>query len=664
MALSIDRCGQRPVLALAVFTSIGLSGCTSELTSSADAVAIKAAAVRDDSASSSSFEGQLRTPLTPQQEGPATFIMPETEEIPPHGIAKNFQLVGWNPLLDNDRGAAPDPAFDRYVNPPLVVPRGSNADITAAGDCVYVGSFIGYQTALIVDVSNPQRPTVIGEVPGLPPGVGNGIEGIEASDDLLVIDQRNSLGGLGFPVPAGMHARGIQVYDIGRGGSRCRTPRLVGRFEYTSAENPIGKNTHLISLWRDPLFPSRVIGLQSFSDNDTLDNTAIQVIDLTGCPQLCNPRRVAAWSARTQYGLDKAGNRREHLHEGIMSTDGNRIYMSQYRDGFFMLDSSKLIATLRGQDSCDATSPTSPGGGAPHCIKPLNADYDARDDSAPPLIGGWRHTPMRVPDRPYLFEVEESGGPSVAKDSTGRLIQPIKVRSVCPGSFMRMIYIGEDEYFSPSGFSADGNPQPATKLRGDLFPMTLSHFGTEEQKLENCGPSGFKPGTAPLKSSWFSPHDGLVLPNVAIITYYGAGVRAVDISNPYLMREVGYFINKPVETVRWASYGIQGEFEPFGAPPGELRRRPTVGPPAVFAFSYVLSHNGYLIYADVHSGLYVLKYTGPYAASIPAKGNCLTGNPGGVEPGYEPCAPYGKWDTPVNAWTETGVVTPPGEEPH
>jgi hypothetical protein len=608
--------------------------------------------------------GKAPKPATPKKERPATFIMPEVEDIPRHGIAKNFELVGWNPLLDGDRGASRDPAFDPYVNPPMGIPRGSNGDITAAGDCVYVGSFIGYLTTVIVDVSQPHKPTVVGEVPGLPPGVGSGIEGIEASDDLLVIDQRNSLGGLGFPVPAGMHARGITIYDIGRGGSNCRSPRLVARYEYQSATGGIGKNTHLISLWRDPLDPRRVLGVQSFSDNEPVDNTSIQVIDLTGCPQSCNPRRVAAWSARTQYGLDKFGDQRQHTHEAIMSTDGNRIYMSQYRDGFFMLDSSKLIATLRGQDTCDPLQPTSPGGGAMHCLKPLNADYDARDDSAPPLIGGWRHTPMRVPDRPYLFEVEESGGPSVAKDATGRVLEPVRIASVCPGSFLRMIYIGEDEYFAPSGFSATGVRQAATRLRGDLYPKTLSHFGTEEQKLENCGPDGWKPGTAPLTTSWFSPHDGLVLPNVAIVTYYGGGLRAVDISNPFILREAGYFINKPVDEVRWASYGAQGEFVPFGAAPGQARMRPTVGTPQVFAFSYVLSHNGYVIYADVHSGLYVLKYKGPYADTIPDTGICLTGNPGAIAPGYEPCPPYGKWDTPENNWTQTGVATPPGDDEH
>jgi hypothetical protein len=578
---------------------------------------------------------------TPVAGHDATQKTPETANIPPGGLARNFMLVGHNPLLDSDQGTS---NFDPYINPPMGIPRGSNGDITAAGDCVYVGSFIGYQPALIVDVSNPFRPSVVGAVPDLVPGVGNGVEGIEASDDLLVIDQRSAIGGLRFPVPAGMPARGIAVYDIGKGGANCRQPRLVARFEYKSATGGAGKDTHTISLWRDPVDPRRVLGVQSFTDEEPVDNTAIQVVDLTGCPQLCSPKVVAKWSARTQYGL-KNGYPRAHTHEAIVSTDGNRIYVSQWQDGFFMLDSSKLIRTLRGQDTCDPNQVTTPWGGADHCIKPLNANYD---DRATALPIGWSHTPMRVPDRPYLFEVSESPGPAVARDSSSRLLQPPRIASTCPGSFIRMIYIGEDGYFAMGGFDAQGHRIPALGLRGDLRPTPLSHFGTDEQKFENCGADGFQPGTAPV-TSWFSPHQGLVFPSLAIVTYYGAGLRAIDISNPFILREVGYFINAPVQTVRWASYGIMGDWM---AESGRLRTVPTVGRPTVFAFSYVLSHNGYIIYSDVHSGLYILKYEGPHSRDIPPVGNCLTGNPGAVAPGYDPCPPYGKWDSPANAWTK------------
>jgi hypothetical protein len=85
----------------------------------------------------------------------------------------------------------------------------------------------------------------------------------------------------------------------------------------------------------------------------------------------------------------------------------------------------------------------------------------------------------------------------------------------------------------------------------------------------------------------------------------------------------------------------------------------------VFAFSYaVVKNGGYVIYADIHSGLYVLKYTGPHKREIPNVGNCLSGNPGAITPGYEPCVPYGRWDDPRNDWTRDGVVTPPSESEH
>lgn len=185
----------------------------------------------------------------------------------------------------------------------------------------------------------------------------------------------------------------------------------------------------------------------------------------------------------------------------------------------------------------------------------------------------------------------------------------------------------------------------------------LVNVGGTEVETRQVAMHG-KPGTAPLTSSWFSPHEALVFPNLAIVTYHGAGVRAIDVSNPFIMRELGYFINAPVQTVRWASWGITGEFVPFGAAPGQVRMRPTVGPPMVVAFSYVLSRNGYLIYADINSGLYILKYTGSRNEEIPQVGVCLTGNPGAIAPGYEPCPPYGKWDSPANAWTKTGIATP------
>src|SRR5215831_6294432 len=55
----------------------------------------------------------------------ATVRTPETQDIPRRGIARNFRVVGHNPLLDSDQGTS---EFDAYINPPLGIPRGSNGD--------------------------------------------------------------------------------------------------------------------------------------------------------------------------------------------------------------------------------------------------------------------------------------------------------------------------------------------------------------------------------------------------------------------------------------------------------------------------------------------------------------------------------------------------------
>lgn len=537
-----------------------------------------------------------------EEEGDQPARTPPQEDIPDGGLAENFELVSHCPLMDDHQ----------YMDlEPLGIPRGSNGDITASGDYVYVGSFIGHQPPLIVDVSDPSDPEVVGPVPDAVPGVGNGIEGIEASGDLLVIDQREALGGLGFDVPEGLPSRGLAIYDI----SDPRHPELVARHDYGD-----DRHTHTISLWRDPQEPDRILGIQSFSDTPS-----ITVVDFSGVLDGEDPQEVAYWDLGVQTGLESG------THEAIMSTDGRRIYVSQYQTGVFLLDSSNLLRSLRKGIGCDPSAPDSTPGER-HCLTLLNPDIEARLDTAPPFDQEWHHTPIKVPDRPYLLEVSESTGPSWDEENEEVLT------ANCPGAFTRVVYIGEDEFRHSPG---DGG----VLLRGDLDPETAGVFGLPEQDLENCGEEGWKPGTAALPA-WFSPHDAVVFPNIAFTTYYGAGLRAIDISNPFVPTEAGYFFYNQVDEVRWASYGIQGETEE--REDGLAVRRPAPGPKHMFAFSYPLFHNGHLIFSDVHSGLYILKYTGPHAGEIPEDGNCISGNPGAIEPGYEPCPPYGQtdWGTP------------------
>jgi hypothetical protein len=75
-----------------------------------------------------------------------TGVQPRTpvEQIAAGGEMRNFTLVGQNPLIDSE----------------LTVPRGMNGGIAAVRDCVYVGSNIGMQPTLIVDMADMSNPTI------------------------------------------------------------------------------------------------------------------------------------------------------------------------------------------------------------------------------------------------------------------------------------------------------------------------------------------------------------------------------------------------------------------------------------------------------------------------------------------------------------------------
>src|SRR2546430_5042946 len=203
-------------------------------------------------------------------------VRPPVSRIPPQGLGRNFELVAHLPLLDDYQ----------WNNAPMGIPRGDNGDITIADHCVYVGAIMGYQPAVIVDVKDPARARVVGPVPDLVPGVMNGGEGIEASADLLVIDQRAAIDGLGYPSPPGLPTRGLAVYDI----SNCEQPRLVARVDYE------GGTTHLLSLWRDPENPARVLAVQTFGGGGRREpEVGRPRVGLSGWPQTCNPHVAAKW---------------------------------------------------------------------------------------------------------------------------------------------------------------------------------------------------------------------------------------------------------------------------------------------------------------------------------------------------------------------------------
>lgn len=535
--------------------------------------------------------------------GPAT--TPATEDSTENGTGENiedgtgenFELVGHAPILDD---------YSYVADEPRGIPRGSNGEITAAGDCVYVGSFSGNQPPVIVDVSDPTEPQVVGPVPDAVPGVANGIEGIAANGGVLAIDHRDPHGETAVEVPDGLPERGMSVWDI---SDNCREPELVARFDHGDLE------VHALRLWRDPANPDRLLAVQSFIDTPNL-----RILDLTGCPdpEACDPEVVAEWSLKNQTGLGST------THEAIMSTDGRRIYVAQPMAGFLQLDSSNLLESLRGNGSCDPAPPDEMPGDD-HCLTVLDPNVESSLE-AQSIQDGWHHTLQAVPGRPYMLALSESSGPGGADPANPNHY------AGCPG--------GEMQVFSIVDAEAESGSNGRNETIGALHPEPVGTYTIPEQRPENCGSEGWNPDEVTWPG-WMTPHFALPFPDIAFATYYSGGLRAIDISDPTNPVQVGYYRNTPVQEVRWPSYGSPG---------GEYKPYP-------FAFSYPMTHDGYVIYGDVSSGLYVLEYTGPHADQIPEEGNCLAANPGAVEPGFEPCPPYGEGNESWPDDDQTGDTT-------
>lgn len=544
-----------------------------------------------------------------------TGVQPRTaiEKIPSGGDMKNFQLVATNPLIS-----------DKFN-----LPRGMGGGITAIRDCLYAGSSIAQEPTLVLDMKDMTKPTVVGALEGIP-GKGMGIEAIEGVADLnlLVNTARNTKGWGKEKVQAVADADkniGMVVYDA----TDCRKPTMVAKVDV------FNDATHYMSLWRDPVKQDRV--LASISYSGAPDGVDIRVWDLTGCPKTCSPKLAAEWGLRAQLGIPQTvvtkfpgGQRSDSTttHDHTFSLDGKRIHLAQTKYGYLQIDSSLLASgqpcTVKAATSASATG---------HCLtvfpnfKPLAA-FGTEVANV--------HGVIKIPGRPYVALQHEG--------------------HACPFGAITMAYVGDQEVYSTYDRQTGTLPGPAAgagsvgAFRGDLFPRNVGTFSIPEQNADRCpkpgdqlpqftGASGIY-GADVMRSSK-TVHNVLAFPNIMFATWYGGGLRAIDISNPNTPFELGYFFNKPVPEVRWCSEGAAGPCaDPEVDSEGYAVRVRQLLPPDVFARSYPIAMNGHIVYYDENSGIYVLKYTGPRANEIPAKGNCISRVPNGVNLGFEPCAPY------------------------
>jgi hypothetical protein len=214
------------------------------------------------------------------------------------------------------------------------------------------------------------------------------------------------------------------------------------------------------------------------------------------------------------------------------------------------------------------------------------ARWTAADDGVPGIL----HSLSVSPDGARAYLAMWDGGFVVAEVDLPR----IEVARGFDGGFSPAAFANthsavalQDPNFvllASEVFSCPFNGLAIADVSDSAYPEIVSRFSLPENRCENL------PGAGAV----FTPHNPLVVGELAFVSWYAAGVQAVDLSDPSAPRRTGQFV-----------------------PTGEdAAPRSLLGSYPVQMFSYPILRNGLLYVADSQSGLYVLRYTGLRAGQL------------------------------------------------
>ncbi|MFN2593268.1 MAG: LVIVD repeat-containing protein, partial [Actinomycetota bacterium] len=257
--------------------------------------------------------------------------------------------------------------------------RGMNAALAVTDGYAYVGSRTDglhpNSGVMIVDVHDPSKPSVVGQITQTPTGANDG----ETSRELRIWPQQHLLIVLYLasncspeihecsPTQA-TKSDTYRFYDIS--GDNAAAPKLVA--EYVPTHSP-----HEFFLWSDPKNPKRALMYQS----EPGSGTQLSVIDISGARDK-KFKEIATYKAL----VPTAGDNR--IHSMSISPDGKTGYIAALQGGFWEIDTSQVAA---GKPKPKITE-----------ITPIlnRAHWDGPGD----------HSSVPVPGSPYVLTTDEVYG--------------------------------------------------------------------------------------------------------------------------------------------------------------------------------------------------------------------------------------------------------------
>jgi len=546
-------------------------------------------------------------------------------------LFRNITPMHWTLTTPSTR----DPATQGWTGGDLDA-MGDARGLGIAGNCIFVGHENGLGQKHPINIfkipSDPvkEEPKQVGEIPAM----SQGDQGFDDRELRSLVYTTSSGHDRQILVRnGGTQSIGRQmVYDIDL--DTCLVKSVSGVYDF-------GGQSHEFYLWHDPANPNRILvymtiwtpavpdpnhpGLlvadlyvMAVTDENTGEILKDPRIDATftlqdaGGPRINekpDPSGLYSDGRFIDYSVNKdlwgqpgIVNKTEQnkLHSISVSNDGERGYVAGTTSGFYVLNTEAIAhhtdADLSaGKASCNLHTTMVTTGGpvdagkladlANDCVhmvidddpglkaylasdappqakieRYLALETRSRFDVYPPFnaFPTGTHSAVLVPDRPAEVRGNTRGRPAFVWLSDENF-------GGCPLNYARMV-----------------------SVEAEAYPAMIGAFAIPDNLLDNCLKQAVTEpdGVTKRRPIPQQNHNPTVFKDLVFTTWYGHGLRVIDISNPMTPREVGYALPVP-----------QG-----------------------IARTYPVFKDGLMYWADNRTGLHVARYTGPYADEIPAKG--------------------------------------------
>ena len=345
-----------------------------------------------------------------------------------------------------------------------------------------------------------------------------------------------------------------------------------------------------------PLKKAQVVG--AFDLQDAAGPIYNEKPDATG---LFSDGRYIDYSSNKDLG-GRPGNfnrvESNRLHSISISDDGERGYVAGTTAGFYILNTEGVAhhknSELAAGQACHLRS----------TIAAVNGVVDA--SKLPDIAGDCVH--MVINDDPGLKLFLASNAPAAAKVERYHALEarsrydpyppfdavPTAIHSavIVPGrpAEVRGNTKGRPAYVwvTDENGGCPLNYARMISVEQEAFPAMVGAFAIPDNVLDNCLNQAITEpdGTTKRRPIAQQNHNPTVFKNLVFNTWYGHGLRVIDISNPMTPREVGYAMPVP-----------QG-----------------------IARTYAVFRDGLIYYNDNRTGLRVVRYSGPRADELPTSG--------------------------------------------